>query len=104
MVELSPISSVLSSLRFARDTSKIMVNLPERYPSPKLIEIQSRLNEAILAALEAQDERITLLERVRQLEMQVVGLKVLMAKGRASELLGRVDGFDQDKAESKRDE
>jgi hypothetical protein len=41
----------------------------------KLTEIQSKLSDAIQAAFAAQDERIELLERLHQLELEIVDLK-----------------------------
>jgi hypothetical protein len=75
MIELSPISSALSSLRAALNIVEQVAGLPDTALQPRLVELRSKLIDAESAAFADQDERVELLQRVHLLEQKVTELK-----------------------------
>ena len=76
MVELSAISSALSSLSVANDTVDAMVGMSDiTVIQSKLIELQFKLVRMKDDVYSAQTERTELLERIRLLEIELADLK-----------------------------
>jgi|HubBroStandDraft_6_1064221.scaffolds.fasta_scaffold539719_1 hypothetical protein len=76
MVELSAISSALSSLSVANDTVGEMVGMSDiTVIQSKLIELQFKLKRMKDDVSSAQAERTELLERIRLLEIELADLK-----------------------------
>jgi hypothetical protein len=76
MVELSAISSALSSLSVANDTVDAMVGMSDiTVIQSKLIELQFKLVRMKDDVHSAQTERTQLLERIRLLEIELADLK-----------------------------
>jgi len=83
MVELSAISSALSSLSVANDTVGEMVGMSDiTVIQSKLIELQFKLVRMKDDVYSAQTERTELLERIRLLEVELADLKALENKKR----------------------
>jgi hypothetical protein len=76
MPDMSAIAAALSSLNAAKDIAQAMIGLRDSAAfQAKLIEFQSKLIDANSAAFAAQDERSTLLERIRELEKEMAAIK-----------------------------
>jgi hypothetical protein len=76
MVELSAISSALSSLSVANDTVDGMVGMSDiTVIQSRLIELQFKLMRTKDDVYSAQTERTELLERIRLLETELADLK-----------------------------
>jgi hypothetical protein len=72
MPDISPIATIFTSLKAAKDLAETMVDLRDAAAfQSKLLEFQSKLIDANSAAFAAQDERSTLLQRVSALEKEV---------------------------------
>ena len=76
MPDMTAIAAALSSLKAAKDIAEAMIGLRDAAAfQGKLLEFQSKLIDANNAAFAAQDERSTMLERIRELEKEVAELK-----------------------------
>lgn len=76
MVGITELSSLLSSLKAARDISEAMFSLRDATAmQTKRFELQSKILDAQASALAAQEERSSLMERIRQLEEETARLK-----------------------------
>jgi len=76
MVDVSAIAGTVSALKGAMDISKAMIGLHDAQAmQTKVIELNSKILEAQSSAFSANDERTTLIERVRDLEKEVATLK-----------------------------
>jgi hypothetical protein len=86
MIELSPISNALSSLRTAKDLLEHLPGLSDTAFLSKLIELRSKLTDAESAAFADQDERVGLLQRMHLLEKEVTDLKAWKTEKERCEL------------------
>src|ERR1700683_4896406 len=81
MPDISALAVALSSLKAAKDIAEAMVSLRDTAAfQSKLIEFQGKIIDANNASFAAQDERVSLLERVGALEKQVTDLKAWEAQ------------------------
>ena len=72
MVDFSPYSAVLSSLKAAKDIAEGIVKLGKGEAfEGEFLEFQSKVIDANNAVWRIQEERTALLERIRELEKQV---------------------------------
>lgn len=72
MVDISAIGSALASLKAAKDIAEAMIGLRDAAAfQQKQIEFQSKIIDANNAAFAAQEERSTMLDRIRELEAKV---------------------------------
>jgi Zn finger protein HypA/HybF involved in hydrogenase expression len=93
MPDIGAIASALSALNGAKDIAQAMIGLRDSQAfQGKLIEFQSKLIEANSAALAAQDERTTLLERIRDLERKVARLEAWETEKQRYQLTDIGDG------------
>jgi hypothetical protein len=87
MVDMSAIASALASLKAAKDIAEAMIGLRDSAAfQAKLIEFQSKIIDANSAAFAAQEERATLLGRIRELEEQMAELEAWEAEKQRYEL------------------
>lgn len=76
MVGVSEISALFSSLKAAKDVAQAMVGLRDEAAfQAKAIELQSKILDAQSAAFAAEENRATLVDRVRDLEQQVIRMQ-----------------------------
>ena len=76
MPDMTAIAAALSSLKAAKDVAEAMIGLRDAAAfQGKLLEFQSKLIDANNAAFAAQDERSTMLERIRELEEKVTSFE-----------------------------
>ena len=88
MPDFGAIAAALSSLKAAKDIAESMIGLRDTSAfQGKLIEFQSKLIDANNAAFAAQDERTSLLDRIRQLEKEVADFKAWEAEKQRYELV-----------------
>jgi hypothetical protein len=72
MVDVSAIAGTVSALKGAMDITKAMIGLRDAQAiQAKVIELNAAILDAQSSALTANEERSTLIERVRNLEKQV---------------------------------
>jgi hypothetical protein len=87
MPDISALAAALPSLKAAKDIAEAMIGLRDSAAfQAKLIEFQSKLIDANNASFVAQDERATLLERIRDLEEKVAGFETWDAEKNRYEL------------------
>ncbi len=87
MPDMSAIATALSSFKAAKDIAESMIGLRDAAAfQSKLIEFQSKIIDANNASFAAQDERASLLERIRDLEKQVADFKAWEAEKQKYEL------------------
>jgi len=88
MVDVTAIAGALASLKAAKDIAQAMVGLRDAQTfQEKLIEFQSRILDAQSSAFAAQEERTTLIERVRELERQVADFETWKTEKQRYELV-----------------
>lgn len=76
MVDISAIAGMVSALKGATDIAKAMKDIHDASTiQSKVIELQSKILDAQASAFAAQDERSSLIEKIRALEAEVAGLK-----------------------------
>ncbi len=76
MVDISAISGMISALKGAMDISKAMIGLHDAQATQiKVIELNTKILEAQSSAFAANDERSALVERIGELEKELVQLK-----------------------------
>jgi hypothetical protein len=81
MPDLTAIAHALSALKAAKDIAEAMIGLRDTAAfQGKLLEFQSKIIDANSASFAAQDERATMLERIRDLEKEVADLKAWEAE------------------------
>ncbi|APG11403.1 hypothetical protein BKD09_24010 [Bradyrhizobium japonicum] len=76
MPDISAIASAVSAFKAAKDIGESMIGLRDAAAfQSKLMEFQSKILDANNAAFAAQEERSTLLERIRELEKQLASFE-----------------------------
>ncbi|MET4230191.1 hypothetical protein ABIA85_003458 [Bradyrhizobium sp. LA6.10] len=76
MPDISAIASAISAFKAAKDIGESMIGLRDAAAfQSKLMEFQSKILDANNAAFSAQEERSTLLERIRNLEKELAKLE-----------------------------
>lgn len=76
MLSMTEIAGAISSLKAAKDVAEAMIGLRDAAAfQEKRIELQSKILDAQSSMLAAQDERATLIERIRHLEQEVARLE-----------------------------
>jgi hypothetical protein len=76
MVDIAAIAGLVSSLKAAGEITKAMVGLRDATMiQSKVIELNGIILSAQSSALEANVAQFSLLDRVRQLEAEIAGLK-----------------------------
>jgi hypothetical protein len=76
VVGFGEIAGVMSSLKAAKDIAETMIGLRDAAAfQEKRIELRSRILDAQSGALAAQDERSSLVEKIRTLEAEIARLK-----------------------------
>ena len=76
MPDIGAIASALSSLKAATDIAKTMIGLRDAQAmQAKVIELNGQILDAQGSVFAANQERATLIEKVRQLEKQLVDLE-----------------------------
>jgi hypothetical protein len=76
MVDMTAITGTVSALKGAVDIAKAMIGLRDvQVVQLKVIELNSKILEAQHSALSAVDERTALIQRIRDLEKEIIGLK-----------------------------
>lgn len=87
MVDMASFASAISSLKTAGDIAKALVGLHDAQAiQSKVIELNGIILSAQQGALAAQSDQFTLLERVRNLEAQIVKLEAWNAEKNRYEL------------------
>lgn len=87
MPDISAIASALSAFKAAKDIGESMIGLRDAAAfQSKLLEFQSRILDANNAAFAAQEERSTLLQRIREFEEKVAQFEAWDAKAKRYEL------------------
>ena len=78
MVDLASIAGFAASLASLSAISRELIDLVgDKAASAKIIELNTRIMEVQQFALSAQSEQITLSDRVRELEQELIGDKGL---------------------------
>ena len=76
MADMSAIASALASLNAAKDIAQAMIGLRDTAAfQEKRLEFQSKILDAQNSAFAANEERTTLIDRVRKLEKELADLK-----------------------------
>lgn len=76
MADMSTIGAVVTSFNLAKDMAKAMVGLRDaQLMQAKVIELNTQIFDALDKALTAKQEHAALVERIRDLEKEIVGLK-----------------------------
>src|SRR5260370_38734171 len=87
MLDMTAIAAALASIKAAKDIEQAMIGLRDTAAfQEKLLEFQSKLIDANNAAFTAQDERSSMLDRIRELEKEVADLKAWEAEKERYEL------------------
>ncbi|NJM33471.1 MAG: hypothetical protein HC850_00865 [Rhodomicrobium sp.] len=86
-MNISAIPPLLSSLKAAKDIAQTMIGLRDAQAfQAKAIEFQSKIFDAQSSALALQEERSTLIERIRHLEKEMADLKAWGSEKKQYEL------------------
>lgn len=76
MVDLTAIASFVGSLKSATDITKILIDMKvDEEAKTKIIELQTLLLTVQSAALTAQQDQFSLIDRTRSLEQEIMSLK-----------------------------
>jgi hypothetical protein len=87
MVGMTEIAGAISALKSAKDIAEAMISLRDTEAfQAKRIELQSKILEAQGSMLAAQDERSTLIQRIRDLEQDIIRLRAWDAEKQRYEL------------------
>lgn len=87
MPDISALAAALTSLKAAKDIAEAMIGLRDGAAfQAKLLEFQSKLIDANNSAFSAQDERSTLLDRIRELEKEVAAFEAWEAEKKRYQL------------------
>lgn len=87
MIGVAEIAGVMSSLKAAKDIAETMIGLRNAAAfKAKAIEFQSKIYDAMSAAIVAQEERSSLLQKVGELEKEVARLEAWDAEKQRYEL------------------
>ena len=93
MVSMTEIAGAISALKSAKDIAEAMMGLRDTETfQAKRIELQSKILDAQSGMLAAQDERSTLVQRIRDLEQEVARLRAWDAEKQRYELKRWGDG------------
>jgi rubrerythrin len=93
MPDMSAIAIAISSLNAAKNIAESMIGLRDAATfQGKLIEFQSKLIDANNASFAAQDERFSLLQRIRELEEKVTDFEAWEHEKQRYELKNLGDG------------
>jgi hypothetical protein len=84
---MTGIAGAISALKTAKDIAEAMVSLRDTATfQEKRIELQSKILDAQGSMLPAQDERSTLIQRIRDLEQEIARLRAWDAEKQRYEL------------------
>jgi hypothetical protein len=87
MPDMTAIAHALTALKAAKDIAETMIGLRDTAAfQGKLLEFQSKIIDANNAAFSAQEERSSLLDRIRDLEKQVADFEAWEAEKQRYEL------------------
>lgn len=87
MPDLTAIGAALASLKAAKDIAQAMIGLRDAAAfQSKMIEFQSAILDAQASAFSANEERSSLIERIRDLENEMADLKAWDKEARRYEL------------------
>jgi hypothetical protein len=93
MPDISAISAAISALNGAKDMAKAMIGLRDaQVLQPKIIELNQQLLEAQSSVFAVNQERATLIERISQLEKDLVRLKAWETEKQRYQLADIGDG------------